>query len=330
MSAPHRVTVTDLQAMRERGERITMLTAYDYSTARIADEAGIPILLVGDSLGMVVLGYDSTLPVTVDDMVRHGAAVVRGAQRAHVVVDMPFGSYQGGWQDAMRNAVRIMQETGAGSVKLEGGERSAEIVRHLVAAGIPVMGHIGLTPQSVNAFGGWRMQGKTPRDGIRLMADAKALENAGAYAIVLETVPASLAAKITQQVSIPTIGIGAGPYCDGQVQVVHDLLGLFQDFKPKHARRFLEGADLIRGAIEEYRQQVETGAFPTAAESHGLDDRMKERIERIRIHRTDQPIPVRPQRRSAADAGSSEASYLAEPARTDLERHPGHGGAVEE
>ena len=195
MTAVRRITVTDLQAMRERGERITMLTAYDYSTAKIADEAGIPVLLVGDSLGMVVLGYESTLPVTVDDMVRHGAAVVRGAQRGHVVVDMPFGSYQDGWQDAMRNAVRIMQETGAGSVKLEGGERSAETIRHLVAAGIPVMGHIGLTPQSVNALGGWRMQGKIPRDRVRLMADAKALEDAGAYAIVLETVPAEMGAK---------------------------------------------------------------------------------------------------------------------------------------
>jgi len=302
MTAVRRITVTDLQAMRERGERITMLTAYDYSTAKIADEAGIPILLVGDSLGMVVLGYESTLPVTVDDMVRHGAAVVRGAQRAHVVVDMPFGSYQGGWRDAMRNAVRIMQETGAGSVKLEGGERSAETIRHLVAAGIPVMGHIGLTPQSVNALGGWRMQGKIPRDRVRLMADAKALEEAGAYAIVLETVPAEMGAKITQQLRVPTIGIGAGPYTSGQVQVVHDLLGLFQDFKPKHARHFLNGAELIRGAFDEYRRQVETGDFPSSAESFMLDDKMRERIERMRISRGgDSPLRASTRRHPTDD-----------------------------
>ncbi len=283
MTAVHRVTVTDLQSMKERGQKITMLTSYDYSTGRIADDAGIPILLVGDSLGMVVLGYESTLPVTVDDMIRHGAAVVRGAPRAHVVIDMPFGSYQGGWQDAMRNAIRIMQETGAGSVKLEGGQRSAEIVRHHVAAGIPVMGHIGLTPQSVNTFGGWRMQGKTPRDGVRLMADAQSLEEAGAYAIVLETVPAALGAKITQQLRVPTIGIGAGPYCDGQVQVVHDLLGLFQDFKPKHARRFIDAAGLFRDAFTEYRDGVEAGTFPSEAESHLLDRKMRDRIESTSI-----------------------------------------------
>ena len=275
-----RVTVTDLQRMREDGLRITMLTAYDYPTARLADDAEIPILLVGDSLGMVVLGYESTLPVTVDDMIHHGKAVVRGTKRAHVVVDMPFGSYQGGWEDAMRNAVRIMQETGAGSVKLEGGVRSAELVRRLVDAGIPVMGHVGLTPQSVNTFGGWKIQGRTPRDGVRVMADAKAIEDAGAYAVVLETVPAGLAAKITQQLHVPTIGIGAGPYCSGQVQVVHDILGL-ADMRPKHARRFLEAGDLMREAFVTYRAAVEAGVFPTAAESHVLDDQIAQRIERM-------------------------------------------------
>ena len=271
--------------MRDEGQRITMLTAYDYSTARLAEEAGIPLLLVGDSLGMVVLGYESTLPVTVDDMIRHGAAVVRGTTRAHVVVDMPFGSYQGGWQDAMKNAVRIMQETGANSVKLEGGRRSAEIVRRLVAAGIPVMGHVGLTPQSVNTLGGWRMQGKTPRDSVKVIQDAKAIEEAGAYAVVLETVPAPLGAKITQQLHVPTIGIGAGPYTSGQVQVVSDLLGLFQDFKPKHARRFLNGAELVRGAFIEYREAVEAGTFPTAAESHMLDERVQRYIEQLDLPR---------------------------------------------
>ncbi len=273
-----RVMVTDLQRMRDEDHRITMLTAYDYPTARLADEAGIPILLVGDSLGMVMLGYESTLPVTVDDMIHHGKAVVRGTQRAHVVVDMPFGSYQGGWEDAMRSAVRIIQETGAGSVKLEGGVRSAETVRRLVEAGIPVMGHVGLTPQSVNAFGGWKMQGKTPRDGVRVMADAKAIEEAGAYAVVLETVPAMLGAKITQQLRVPTIGIGAGPYCNGQVQVLHDLLGL-DNLKPRHARRFLEGGNLFRDAFAAYLQAVESGTFPTAAESHLLDGQVANRIE---------------------------------------------------
>ena len=285
MAASHRLTVTDIQRMRDEGEHITMLTAYDYSTARLADEAEIPILLVGDSLGMVGLGYDSTLPVTVDDMIRHGAAVVRGTKRAHVVVDMPFGSYQAGWQEAMHNAVRIMQETGAGSVKLEGGRRSADIVRRLVTAGIPVMGHVGLTPQSVNALGGWRMQGKTPRDSVHVMHDARALEEAGAYAVVLETVPAALGSKITRQLRVPTIGIGAGPYTSGQVQVVSDLLGLFQDFKPKHARRFLNGAELVRGAFIEYREAVEAGTFPTAAESHMLDERVQRYIEQLDLPR---------------------------------------------
>ncbi len=214
----------------------------------------------------------------------------------------------------LRNATRIMQETGAGSVKLEGGEHSAETIRHLVAAGIPVMGHIGLTPQSVNALGGWRMQGKIPRDRVRLMADAKALEDAGAYAIVLETVPAEMGAKITQQLRVPTIGIGAGPYTSGQVQVVHDLLGLFQDFKPKHARRFLNGAELIRGAFDEYRREVETGEFPTAAESFMLDDKMRERIERMRIPRGESPLRAAPRRHTGSDQAEG---YAPEHARSE-------------
>ena len=271
------ITVVDLQRMREQGRPITMLTAYDFPTAKLADQAGIPILLVGDSLGMVVLGYDSTVPVTVDDMIHHGKAVVRGAGHAHVVVDMPFGSYQGGWQDALRNATRIMQETGCGSVKLEGGERSAETVRHLVEAGIPVMGHIGLTPQSVNAFGGFRVQGKTPREAVHLIQDAKTLAEAGAYAIVLELVPTALAHMITQRVSVPTIGIGAGPFCSGQVQVVHDLLGMYEG-QPKHARRFAEIGQATKQAMTEYREAVETAAFPTAAESFYMDEHALELI----------------------------------------------------
>ncbi len=280
-SAKKPITVLDLQRMREQGKPIAMLTAYDYSTARLADEAGVPILLVGDSLGMVVLGYDSTVPVTLDDMIHHGKAVVRGAQRAHVVVDMPFGSYQTGWQDALRNATRIMQETGCGSVKLEGGVRSAETVRHLVEAGIPVMGHIGLTPQSVNAFGGFRVQGKTPRDAVHLIADAKALAEAGAYAIVLELVPTALAHMITQRVSVPTIGIGAGPFCSGQVQVVHDILGMYDGIHPKHARRFAELGTATRDAIAEYRAAVEAGAFPTAAESFYMDEHALDLIRQM-------------------------------------------------
>ena len=276
-----RVSVTDLQKMRDRGESIAMLTAYDYPTAKLADQAGIPILLVGDSLGNVVLGYDSTIRVTIEDMIHHGKAVVRGVERAHVVVDMPFGSYQTGWQDAMRSATRIMQETGCASVKLEGGVRVAETVGKLVEAGIPVMGHVGLTPQSVNAFGGHKVQGKTPREAVRVIGDAKALEDAGAYAVVLETVPTALAHMITRRVNIPTIGIGAGPFCSGQVQVVHDMLGLYEDFKPKHAHRFLEGAELIRGAIGSYREQVEAGEFPTERESFYMDERALKLIERM-------------------------------------------------
>lgn len=274
-----RVTVTDIQQMRDHGERITMVTAYDYPTAKLADDAGIPMILVGDTLGMVVLGYDSTVPVTLDEMIHHGKAVVRGAQRAHVVVDMPFGSYQAGWQEAMRNAVRLMQETGAGSVKLEGGVRSVEAVERLVAAGIPVMGHVGLTPQSVNTIGGFKLQGKTPRDAVRVLGDAKALEEAGAYAVVLETVPAAVGASITQKLNVPTIGIGAGPYCSGQVQVFHDLLGLDDSFTPRHARHYIDGASLVRGAFAQYREEVQAGAFPTAEESFYLDEAAIRKID---------------------------------------------------
>ena len=286
--AARRITIADLQRMRKRREPITMITAYDYPTARLVDQAGIPIILVGDSLGMVVLGYESTLPVTVDDMVHHGAAVVRGAKRAHVVVDMPFGSYQGTKEDALRNAVRIMQETGCGSVKLEGGVRSAPTVEYLVTAGIPVMGHVGLTPQSVNALGGYKIQGRTPRDAVRVINDAKALEEAGAYAVVLEVVPAGLAAGITEKLVIPTIGIGAGPFCSGQVQVVHDMLAMDADFTPKHARHFLEGAEVIRDALVAYREAVEARTFPNEDESFFLDAARRAWVEaRIAQHTVD-------------------------------------------
>ena len=298
-----RITTGDLQRMRDGGEPIAMVTAYDYPTARLADEAGIPALLVGDSLGMVVLGYESTLPVTLDDMIHHARAVLRGAGRAHVVVDLPFGTYQTGWQDAMRAAARVLRETGAGAVKLEGGARVAETVRHLVEAGIPVMGHIGLTPQSVHQLGGFRVQGKTPRDGVRLISDAKALEEAGAYAVVLETIPTALAHMITGRVRIPTIGIGAGPFCSGQVQVVHDLLGLYEDFQPRHARRFLEGARLSREALVSYREAVSSGEFPAAEESFYMDERALGLIERM----TQQGAGDAPQETPPAAAEGPEA-----------------------
>jgi len=268
----NRVTVQELKAMKRRGEKIPMLTAYDYPTARVLDEAGVPIILVGDSLGMVVLGYDSTLPVTMEDMIHHTRAVVRGSQRAHIVFDMPFMSYQSGIEDALRNAGRALKETGAQSVKLEGGAHMAETARRLVEVGIPVMGHIGLTPQSVNQLGGYRAQGKTPAAAVRLLHDARALEQAGAYAIVLETIPAPLARIITSKVSVPTIGIGAGPDCDGQVQVIHDFLGLYPDFVPKHCRQYAHLAEEISHAVRNYLEDVRGGAFPTAKESIPMDE----------------------------------------------------------
>ena len=311
-----RVTVSDLERMRRKQQPITMVTAYDYPTARLADEAGIPVLLVGDSLGMVVLGYDSTLPVTMEDMIHHGAAVTRGAQRAHVVVDMPFGSYQTGWKAALRNAARLMKETGCSAVKLEGGQRSAGIVKRLVDAGIPVMGHVGLTPQSVNAMGGYKVQGRTPRDSVRVMNDAKALEEAGAYAIVLEVVPAVVAWRITEGLSVPTIGIGAGPYCSGQVQVLHDMLGL-SDIDPRHARRFLEGGPLVRGALSAYREAVEAGSFPSADESFFLDAAKREHIEAaLARHAREQeraPASGSPHHHDSAHEGvDAEVALLAE------------------
>lgn len=257
--------------MKERGEKIAMLTAYDYPTAKLVEAAGMPIMLVGDSLGMVVLGYESTLPVTIDDMIHHGRAVVRGTDRAIVVVDMPFMTYQVSVEEALRNAGRLIKETGATAVKLEGGDSVAPTVRRLVDAGIPVMGHLGLTPQSVNQLGGYRMQGKTPAAAVKLINDAVALERAGAFAIVLETVPANVARMVTEKVAVPTIGIGAGPYCDGQVQVIHDFLGLYPDFLPRHARRFAELAPVVDGAVRSYVEQVQAGTFPSAKESFGLE-----------------------------------------------------------
>jgi 3-methyl-2-oxobutanoate hydroxymethyltransferase len=267
-----RVSITNLKTMKKRGERIAMLTAYDYPSARLVEEAGVPIILVGDSLSMVVLGYDTTVPVTMDEMLHHVKAVVRGTRKTHVVADMPFMSYQAGLQDALRNAGRMLKEGGAQSVKLEGGQRVAETVRLLVTSGIPVMGHIGLTPQSVNQFGGYKVQGKTPAAAVKLVNDAVALEDAGAYGMVLESVPAQLAQTITDKVGIPTIGIGAGPHCDGQVQVFHDILGLFTGFVPKHAKRYAEVGDAIKEAVSRYVTEVQDSAFPTEKESFFVDE----------------------------------------------------------
>jgi 3-methyl-2-oxobutanoate hydroxymethyltransferase len=260
--------------MKRAGEKIPMVTAYDYTAARIADAAGIPILLVGDSLGMVVLGYDSTIPVTMDDMVRHSRMVSRGAVEALVVTDLPFMSYQVDANAAMRNAGRLMQEGGAHTVKLEGGVAVAATVRRIVDAGVPVMGHIGLTPQSVNALGGYRVQGRTKAAARRVWDDAKALQDAGAYAVVLECVPSPLARVITERLTIPTIGIGAGPDCDGQVQVFHDMLGLYAEFVPKHARRYANLGEDMGTAFARYAEDVRGGSFPNESESFTMNEEL--------------------------------------------------------
>lgn len=265
-----RISITDLKAMKERGEKIPMLTAYDYATARLVEQAGVPIILVGDSLGMVVLGYDSTIPVTLEDIIHHTKAVVRGTQRAIVVADMPFLTYQVSAEEALRNAGRLLKETGCTAVKLEGGATVAPTVKRLVDAGIPVMGHLGLTPQSVNQLGGYKLQARTPAAAAKLVSDAKALEEAGAFAIVLETIPAKVAQCVTERVSVPTIGIGAGPYCDGQVQVLHDFLGLFQDFVPRHAKQYAQVGQVVLDAVRTYIDEIKSGAFPTAKHSFGM------------------------------------------------------------
>jgi 3-methyl-2-oxobutanoate hydroxymethyltransferase len=274
-----RVSISKIREMKQRGEKIAMLTAYDYATAKIIDEAGIPMILVGDSLGMVVLGYESTISVTIEEMLHHTKAVVRGATKALVVGDMPFMTYHISTADAQRNAARFIQEAGAEAVKLEGGVTVAEKVRAIAGCGIPVMGHIGLTPQSINQLGGYKVQGRTEAAAKRLLEDAKALEQAGAFAVVMETVPTPLAALITQRVAIPTIGIGAGNGCDGQVQVVSDILGLFTDFVPKHAKQYARLADEIRTAVIEYATEVRDGRFPTEEQSFSMDEGILEGLK---------------------------------------------------
>ena len=257
-----RVTTAKIRDMKKKGEKITMLTAYDYPAAVAMDSVGVDIFLVGDSLGMVVLGYDSTLPVTMEDMLHHTKAVARGTQQAMVIGDMPFMSYQVSAEEGVRNAGRFLQEAGAQAVKLEGGREVAEVTRRIAAAGIPVMAHIGLTPQSVHQLGGYKVQGKGDKAGQRLMEDAKILEEAGAFAIVIECVPKGLAKEITTSLDIPTIGIGAGVDCDGQVLVVHDMLGLFERFTPKFVKKYAKMNDHIREAVKTYCDEVRSGAFP--------------------------------------------------------------------
>jgi 3-methyl-2-oxobutanoate hydroxymethyltransferase len=249
-------------------KKITCLTAYDYPTARLVDEAGVDVVLVGDSLGMVVLGYDSTLPVTLEEALHHTKAVRRGVQRALVVGDMPYGTYHGEIHESVRNAMRFVKEAGAEAVKIEGGERRLELISRLTEAEIPVMGHVGLTPQSVNAMGGYRVQGKTPGAAEQLLRDAHSVEAAGAFAIVLEGIPREVAAEITRTVNIPTIGIGAGPDCDGQILVLHDMLGLTFQEPPKFARQYADVGQVISEAVREYCADVRSGSFPSDAESY--------------------------------------------------------------
>jgi 3-methyl-2-oxobutanoate hydroxymethyltransferase len=273
-----RVTINDIRAMKQNGEKIAMLTAYDYPTAKIIDRCNIPIILVGDSVGNVVLGYETTLPVTMDDMIHHCKAVVRGAEHAMIVGDMPFMTYHVSVEDAMRNAARFIQESGVQAVKLEGGVTVADKVKRLVDCGIPVMGHIGMTPQSVNQFGGHLVQGKKLDVAERLVDDAKALEQAGAFCMVLECVPKRLAALITENVGIPTIGIGAGPDCDGQVLVINNVLGL-TDFTPKLAKQYVNVNEIITQAVTAYRDEVKGGQFPTKENSFIIDDDVLEQVK---------------------------------------------------
>jgi 3-methyl-2-oxobutanoate hydroxymethyltransferase len=254
--------------MKEKGEKITMLTAYDYLMSSQLDECGIDILLVGDSVGNVLLGYENTIPVTMDEMIHHCSAVARGAKRAMVVGDMPFMSYQSSCEEALRNAGRFLKEAGAEAIKLEGGNEFFDTIKKIVDAGIPVMGHLGLTPQSVYKFGGYGVRGEDRDQALKLLEDSKALERAGVYSIVLEKVPAKLAKKVTQQLKIPTIGIGAGADCDGQVLVTHDMLGLFEKFKPKFAKRYSKLGKEMKRCYRKYIEEVKNGEFPTEEHSY--------------------------------------------------------------
>lgn len=266
------MTIHDILKMKKEGKRITVLTAYDFPFARILDEAGVDIIMVGDSVGNAVLGYETTLPVTMEEMLHHAKAVRRGVKNALLVGDMPFGSYQESVEQCVKNAARFVKEAGVQAVKLEGGTLMAERVRTLVGMGIPVMGHVGLTPQSVHRMGGYKVQGKDRKGAARILKDAQALEEAGAFSVVLEGIPLPLAKTITAKLSIPTIGIGAGPHCGGQVLVMHDLLGLSGDFKPRFARRYAHLGETALQAVKEFTRDVRNGKFPSPDESYGKED----------------------------------------------------------
>ncbi|NLX03197.1 MAG: 3-methyl-2-oxobutanoate hydroxymethyltransferase [Syntrophomonadaceae bacterium] len=273
-----RVTTATLRDKKAKQEKISMLTSYDYSTAGLVDQAGLDMILVGDSLGMVVLGYENTLAVTMDDMVHHTRAVVRGTKNAMVVADMPFLSYHVSTEEAVRNAGRFIQEGGAQAVKLEGGVERVEAVKAILDAQIPVMGHIGLTPQSVNQFGGFKVQGKDLETARKLLRDAQALEKVGVFSMVLEGVPTALAKKVTEEVSVPTIGIGAGPYCDGQVLVINDMLGMFSGHIPKFVKKYVDLQPLIMEALKAYKKEVEEGTFPGPEHGFTISDDVLDKL----------------------------------------------------
>lgn len=271
-------TTTSIMQMKNSGHKISMLTAYDYTTARLLDEAGVNTILVGDSLGNVILGYEDTISVTVEDMIHHSAAVARGAKNALVVTDLPFMSYQTSVYDAVVNAGRLMKEGRAGAVKLEGGKEVCPQIKAIVSAGIPVVAHLGLTPQSINTFGGFKVQGKTEAAAKQLIEDAKAVEEAGAFLLVLECVPAKLAKLVTESINIPTIGIGAGAGCDGQVLVIYDMLGMFSDFKPKFVKHFANAGDMIREAVKTYIAEIDDGTFPAEEHCYKIDDEVIDKL----------------------------------------------------
>ena len=271
-------TTTSIMQMKNSGHKISMLTAYDYTTARLLDEAGVNTILVGDSLGNVILGYEDTISVTVEDMIHHSAAVARGAKNALVVTDLPFMSYQTSVYDAVVNAGRLMKEGRAGAVKLEGGKEVCPQIKAIVSAGIPVVAHLGLTPQSINTFGGFKVQGKTETAAKKLIEDAKAVEEAGAFLLVLECVPAKLAKLVTESINIPTIGIGAGAGCDGQVLVIYDMLGMFSDFKPKFVKHFANAGDVIREAVKTYIAEIDDGTFTAEEHCYKIDDEVIDKL----------------------------------------------------
>ncbi len=274
-----KITPVDVQTMKREGKRIAMLTAYDYPMALLEDRAGIEIILVGDSLGMTVLGYENTVPVTMEEMIHHTKAVTRGAKYALVIGDMPFMSYNASERDAILNAGRFMKEGGADAVKLEGGASVKETVKAIVKAGIPVMGHIGLTPQTISMLGGFKVQGKDAQAAQKIIDDALSLEDAGAFSVLLEAVPAPIAKRVTERLNVPTIGIGAGVHCDGQVLVVHDMLGLFDRFTPKFAKRYVNLSEPMLKAFDSYREEVLKGTFPTDQHSFHIDEKELSKVK---------------------------------------------------